>query len=117
MNIEQVGSIIDKTIIEKGLNDGKSFLYINSELYKRADIIFNIIKDEYKSMYNLLKSDITNKSVKEKYVFFFIKYTAKRVNDIHWIINKKDELKRYNNIELFGLLKLKDKLENGLQEN
>lgn len=112
MQQEKVSNIIDKTIIEKGLNNGDSLLSINRELHKRVYIIFNIVQDEYQTLDRFLKVDITNKSVKEKYAYFFIKHAAKRINDIHWMFDKKEVLKKYNNIQLFGLVKLKERLQN-----
>lgn len=112
MKQDQISNIIDRTIIEKGLNNGDSLLSINKELHKRVYIIFNIVQDEYKTLDKFLKVDVANKSAKEKYVYFFIKHAAKRINDIHWMFDKKEILKRYTDKELFGLLKLKEKLKN-----
>jgi DNA-binding transcriptional regulator YhcF (GntR family) len=111
MNQEQISNIIDKNIIEKSLNNGDSLYSINKELHKRIYAIFRIVEGEYKTLDRFLKIDITNKSSREKYAYFFIKHSNKRINDMNWIFDKKDTLKRYNNIQLFGLLKLKEKLK------
>jgi len=107
-----VSNIIDKYIIEKALLSGKSFLSINKELHNRIETLFNTVKDEYESIENLLKIDVESKSVRDQYVFYFIKHSIKRISDVHWMFYNKIKLNRYTDSQIFGLIKLKDKLKN-----
>lgn len=110
MKEEQVMSVVDKSIIEKSLKNGDDFLFINKELHKRIESIFYIVKDDYDSILDLIKVDISDKSSKEKYAYYFIKHAMKRINDVHWMFYNKNSFKKYTNTQLFGLIKLKDLL-------
>lgn len=113
MKESNVSNIVDKYIIEKALLSGKSFLSINKELHNRIDTLFKTVKDDYGSIENLLKIDVESKSAKDQYVFYFIKHTIKRISDVHWMFYNKNKLSRYTDSQIFGLIKLKDKLKNG----
>lgn len=112
MKESDVSNVVDKYIIEKGLSSGASFLSINKELHKKIEVMFNIVKNDYNNISEFLNIDIDNKSTKDKYAFYFIKHSIRRISDIHWMFYNKGKLSRYTDSQIFGLIKLKDKLKN-----
>lgn len=100
---------IDNLIIKSIKND-YTLSEISNELKNRCNNIFKIIINDYKCMDGFLKSDVSNKESKYKYIQEYIRCCDKRSNDLDWLIKNKDKFKGLKNENLFGLIKLKDKL-------
>ena len=114
MGESDVSNVIDKYIIEKGLLSGESFFSISKVLEKEIEVLFNVVKIDYENIGKFLSINIENKPSKDKYVFYFINHAIRRISDINWVFYSKDKdrLSRYSDIQIFGLVKLKDKLKN-----
>jgi len=114
MRKENISKIIDDNIISKSIKDGLTFDSIILDLSKRRDSIFKIIKsDKYKECEDVIKIDPEIFEVKFRYVIYFIQISTSRINDLKWVLKNKDRLsEKYNDSKIFGLLKLKSKLEN-----
>lgn len=110
MESSKVLDIIDRSLIMKPLNEGKSLLEINRDMHESIEKMFGMVSDDYESIGEFLKCEITDKSSKDKYIFYFIENSIKRISDIHWIFYNKEKFKNYTDIKLFNLIKLKDKL-------
>jgi hypothetical protein len=112
MKRESISNIIDG-IISKSIKDGLDFEYIISDLSKRRESIFNIIKNkEYISYESILEIEPIDFEVKYRYVIYFVQISSCRIKDLNWAILNRDKLSMYNNKKIFDLLKLKSKLRN-----
>jgi hypothetical protein len=111
---ENIYKIIDDIFILKSINDGVGFDYIISELYKRRESIFKIIESEkYKNYKDLTKLDPDSFENKIRYVIYFVQISTSRIEGLKWALKNKDKLSlKYSDIKIFGLLRLKSKLEN-----
>ena len=103
---------IDKSIINS-INNKKSLIIISDDLDNRINSIFNIIKKDYNTINIFLSSDLSNISPRDKYLYNYITYCSKRKIDIDWLSKNRNKFnKKLSDIELFKLIKLKDKLSN-----
>lgn len=106
------------SLITKSIKNDYTLSEISIELKNRCNNIFKIISSDYKSIDDFLKSDVTDKEKKYKYIQEYIRCCDKRSNDLDWLIENKDNFKGLKDINLFGLIKLKDKLnKNETREN
>jgi hypothetical protein len=115
MNINSVKRLVDKKItellkIDSDWNDIKLAL-----ADKMTKFIFDI-RNEDKNVDVVELLSMSNKdllkmeSSRVKYRIIFVKESFKRKTDIDWIINRGKRFHRLNNLELFELVKFRDKL-------
>lgn len=115
LNREKVSNIIDKCLIEQSLNNGDSFYSIKINLQKRIGSIFNIAKKDFKTVDELLRLGVPGDSdPRLRYAYLFISCTDTRLKDIDWLCRNryKKGLRGYNNLTLFKLINLRNKLKN-----
>lgn len=107
---KSVLNIIDKYIIKKSLLKNKSLLSISRDLRSKSyrNFIHYGLDIKYKSIDNFLNLDVDKVSDNYKYAYHFITHSKKRLNDISWIIDKN---LKYNDIKLYKLILLKERLE------
>ena len=108
--------MIDKRIIESFVN-GYSQEWIiedlNSRINKMTDFVklqnidvntdWNKLTDEDFSSKNLPKTRI-------KYTVFYINHSKKRIDDINWIMSKRNTFNELSKSQLFKLVKFKEKV-------
>lgn len=110
MKPERIESLIDDRII-KELSEGNSLIDVYNNLVnninkfsKRED--FLDVSEVY------IKSNWSIFNFKEKYSTYYVIFSKKRKGDIMWLlINKEFKFKSLNDIKLFNLIKLRDKLK------
>lgn len=103
---------VDKSIINS-INEKKSFFDIHNDLDKRCISIFNVVKDDYKSIDELLSTKLDDNVPRDRYVFNYITCCRKRSKDLKWLVENRTRFrKNLKDIELFNLIKFKDKLSN-----
>lgn len=98
------------SLITKSIKNDYTLSEISLELRNRCNNIFKIIINDYKSIDDFLKSDVSNKELKYKYIQEYIRCCDKRSNDLDWLMKNKDNFKGLKDENLFRLIKLKEKL-------
>jgi hypothetical protein len=117
---DSVKSIVDRSF-EDLLKEGMGFLEIKENLKLRSlKIKSNMIRD-MKLCADLKDKDpdvILNneefwpmiESSRIKYNIFYINHCNKRIDDINWIIKNRLKFSEYDSLQVFNLIKLKEKL-------
>jgi len=117
---DSVKSIVDRSLVDL-LKDGILFLEVKENLRARSlKIKANLIRD-MKLCSQLKDKDpdvlLYNEdfwpmieSSRIKYNIFYITHCLKRIEDIDWIVKNRLKFKEYNSLQVFNLIKLKEKL-------
>ncbi len=117
---DSVKSIVDRSLVDL-LKDGIVFLEVKENLRARSlKIKANLIRD-MKLCSQLKDKDpdvlLYNEdfwpmieSSRIKYNIFYITHCLKRIEDIDWIVKNRLKFKEYNSLQVFNLIKLKEKL-------
>jgi hypothetical protein len=109
MKTTSIENVINKSI-EKQINSGESLIDIYYTLKEKINRFENKedfidVSEEY------LKKNWNNINFKKRYTSYYTIYLRKRKSDIMWLISNSDyKFKGLNDVKLFSLLKLKDKL-------
>lgn len=111
MSPEKILRMVDRTITQS-FNDGSNIDDIKSHLNLRSSNFLKVLlKDETINIDEIMATDWENfTSSRIKYGVFYIKNCNKRIDDLDWIVMNKDKFPNKNESQIFGLLKLKDKL-------
>ena len=110
MTPDKVERYIDKRITDK-LSDGLTFedildyLQNNINVYTKMDSYIRVSKRYLFNNWELI-------SWKKRMTTMCAMYSIKRNNDVKWIIKNKHKFGIEDNIKIFNLLYLKDKLKN-----
>jgi len=111
MSPERILEMVDRTIIQS-FKEGNVICDIQSQLNtRRYNFLKVLLKDETVDIEKLMSDDWGNlPSSRVKYGVYYIKNCNKRIEDLDWILLNKDRFPNKNESQIFGLLKLKDKL-------
>ena len=117
---DSVKSIVDRSLVDL-LKDGIVFLEVKENLRARSlKIKANLIRDM--KLCSQLKDNDPDvllynedfwpmiESSRIKYNIFYITHCLKRIEDIDWIVKNRLKFKEYNSLQVFNLIKLKEKL-------
>jgi hypothetical protein len=124
-NRSSVINIVDRNL-EDLLKEGSGFLETKKNLKLRTQKIKeNLIRDMKTSEVlkninvDLLLSSPEKWSLIEssriKYYLYYITQCLKRIDDIDWCVRNRLRFYDYNSLQLFNLIKLKDKLLDNLE--
>jgi predicted acetyltransferase len=118
MKRQVVENIIDR-MITKSLTDHSNILETIYDLKNRSNNLFKTLERDNIDIDSFLPTIISenegeierlNISKKTVYILYYVDHTSKRIEDLKWMIEKSDKFKKYNNIQLFNLLKFKNKI-------
>jgi hypothetical protein len=112
---DSVYNIINRNIINL-LKEGILPTEVMSTLELRSKNMFKALESQNIDLSPLLdvmlgKKDIDDVDIikRAKYIYLYITFCNKRIMDLNWIMNKKDEL-GYSYDKIFNLLLFKEKL-------
>lgn len=109
MTPERINDHIDNRIIDQ-LSEG---IKLNEIIYYLDGKINRFAKKE--SFINVSKRYMMNNwkliNIRSRYTTYVVIQSYKRKKDIEWILSKKESFKNLNDISLFKLIKLKEKLK------
>ena len=112
---ESVYNIINRNIINL-LKEGILPTEVMSTLELRSTNMFKALESQNIDLSPLLdvmlgKKDIDDVDIikRAKYIYLYITFCNKRIMDLNWVMNKKDEL-GYSYDKIFNLLLFKEKL-------
>jgi hypothetical protein len=110
MTPDKVERHIDKRITDKlseclEFEDILDYLQNNINIYTKMDSYIKVSKRYLFNNWELI-------SWKKRMTTMCVMYSIKRKNDIKWIIDNKHKFEIEDNIKIFNLLYLKDKLKN-----
>ena len=113
MDADRILGIVDGTIISS-FNVGKDINHVLSELKTRSINFEKVLRrDPDLNVEKMMISEWDDiKVVKVRYGTFYIRSCAKRIKDLDWISKNKSKFSKYSDIEMFNLVKFKDKLSN-----
>jgi hypothetical protein len=107
-----VMSILDRNII-KLFDEGLSLRDIVENVFQK-DIKFRaVLLRDFKDVDvdTILATDLSEiKSSRTRYYIYYINHCNKRIIDLNWILRNKFKFPDLNNVKIFKLLILKDKL-------
>lgn len=83
---------------------------LTKDLDYRYKTIFKAAEKDYKTIDNLLSTNIDDIKFNLKYVFYYVYHCKQRIEDLNWMIRNKEKF-NYTYIKMFKLIKLKDKLK------
>ena len=111
MSPEKILQMVDRTIVQS-FKDGSEINDIKTQLNVRSSNFLRVLlKDETINIGEIMSTDWENiTSSRIKYGVYYIKNCNKRIEDLDWILSNKDRFPNKNETQIFGLLKLKDKL-------
>ena len=111
MSPEKILQMVDRTIVQS-FKGGKDITYIKTQLATRTGNFLKVLlKDETINIDEILETDWENlSSSRVKYGVYYIKNCNKRIEDLNWILSNKGKFSNRNEEQIFGLMKLKDKL-------
>ena len=106
--------MIDRRIIQHYV-DGQTTPVIIKEIETRISNIGSILVKEGINVNNFSKSDIENidsigLTTRIKYSILYIRHSLDRISDLNWVDLNKKKFKHLCNSQIFGLIKLKEKL-------
>jgi hypothetical protein len=116
MKKEMVHMIIDRHIIKFF---GEEMLPSNviTELELRSKNLYKSIERDNLDISSLFNVILGNEDIEDidapkriKYIYIYVTFVEKRILDLNWIINKKESLNKYSNLEIFKLIQFKEKL-------
>lgn len=116
MRKESIIEMIDKRIIESFVNGySEDWIVedINSRINKMSDFVKLQKIDVNTDWNNLTKVDFSSKNLSNtriKYTIFYINHSKKRIDDINWIMSKRNIFNGLSKSELFKLVKFKEKV-------
>lgn len=105
--------MVDRTIKQSFKGD-KDIIDIKKQLKTRCvNFMKVLLKDETLDIDEVMTSDWEDlKSSRIKYGVYYIRSCNKRIDDLDWVLNNKYKFTGRDESEIFGLIKLKDKLSN-----
>ena len=111
MSPEKILQMVDRTIIQS-FKGGKNIIDIKDQLKTRCGNFMKVLlKDETINIDEVMITEWEKlSSSRIKYGVFYIKNCNKRIDDLDWVLTNKDRFTGRNEEQIFGLIKLKDKL-------
>lgn len=110
MNHTKIESHIDNKIISKISNDNLSLDSVKS------DLIDSITKFSGKESFMKVTKFYLLRNwkvmpVKKKYTTYYVIHSIKRLEDIDWLIERKDRFPNLSDLKLFKLIQFKEKIK------
>ena len=119
MEKKQIEKLIDNKIIENFLN-GFKMCDVKSELQFKSDKFQHFSETDLKLTFDeILKLNWEEiRPTRIKYYVFYTVHCRKRLKDFDWIIKNKNKFRELTYLQVFNLLRLKEKLseENAVVE-
>jgi hypothetical protein len=114
MTRKSIQEMIDRRIVQHYV-DGQTTPVIIKEIETRISNIGSILVKEGINVNNFSKSDIENidsigLTTRIKYSILYIRHSLDRISDLNWVDLNKKKFKHLCNSQIFGLIKLKEKL-------
>jgi len=103
---------IDIHIIEKGLRT-RDILTLNRELNTRIKILYSGLKqkERFETITDFIENiNVVDEIPHNQYIYYNITHFIKRISDLKWMFDNKYKFE-FDDVKLFGLIKLKDKLK------
>lgn len=118
MKRDNVIAFLDRRITSE-MVEGKALLAIKDDLCIRVRNMKTAISNEKDKILHLENTSVNSiidnvdnyeVPIRVKYLSFYVSHAQKRIKDIDWIISNKGKFRKYSNSQIFGLIKLKEKL-------
>jgi len=111
MSPEKILRMVDRTITQS-FKGGENIDDIKSQLRTRSvNFMKVLLKDKTIDVDEVMSTDWENlTSSRIKYGVYYIKNCSKRIDDLDWVLTNKNKFGGRNEEQIFGLIKLKDKL-------
>ena len=111
MSPEKILQMVDRTITQSFKGE-KDIVDIKQQLNTRCvNFMKVLLKDETIDIDEVMVTDWENlKSSRIKYGVYYIRSCNKRIDDLDWVLSNKGKFTGRNEEQIFGLIKLKDKL-------
>jgi hypothetical protein len=113
MKKESIADIVDKNIHESYLSGSTHNVVIDLLNAKMTNLRTILSKDRPDIVIDHLM-DVEDwdsiSPIRARYTIFYIKHSKKRIQDITWIEKNRSKFTKFSNVQIFSLIKLKDKL-------
>ena len=109
MTPERINDHIDNRIIDQlseGIKLNEIIYYLDSKInrFAKKGSFINVSKRYMMNNWKLI-------NIRSRYTTYVVIQSYKRKKDIEWILSKKESFKNLNDISLFKLIKLKERLK------